>query len=344
MKRRHPMSMAAWGLTLVLWMFCAQTALAQGLTYEGTLTDLNDEPLNETLTMRFALYTQAQGGDLFWEETRQVPVEDGDFNVVLGQAVSLPSDPPTGLFLEVVVAGDVQVPRTPVTGALYAARASVADDVPGRDISPRSVSIEGYGPVIDEEGRWLGRVSALDSDRDGFSDIVEITLGADPDDSGDVPRDDNMDGVADALQSSAGRDGTSCTVAQNGSGAIISCEDGTQAVVQGGGGAESLRFVGLAMVSLTPGEGVVALNNACQDSFTSSRMCTTLEFVRTVSPPAFDGNALVATVPVSNSDGAYILDATGVYVRRDQVAEIQNNGVLLINPTNQPRPPACCLP
>lgn len=337
------MSMAAWGLTLGLLTLSAQTALAQGLTYEGTLTDLNDEALNETLTMRFALYTQAQGGDLFWEETRQVPVEDGDFNVVLGQMVPLPSDPPTGLFLEVVVAGDVQAPRTPVTGALYAARASVADDVPGRDISPRSVSIEGYGPVIDAEGRWLGRVSALDSDGDGFSDIVEITLGADPDDSGDRPLDDDMDGVADALQGVAGRDGTSCTVTQNGSGAIVSCEDGTEAIIQGGGAAR-WRFVGLAAVSLAPGEGVVTLNNACLDSHTGSRMCTSLEFVRTVSPPEFEGNALVATVPVSNSDGAYILDATGVYVRREQVAEIQNNGVLLINPTNQPRPPACCVP
>lgn len=193
---------AWWAAALVLGL--GAEATAQGLTYEGVLTDLDNQPINETLAMSFSLFPQEDGGEALWTEAQEVEVSDGTFTVILGKVEPLPEDPPAGLFLELTIDEDVQSPRTPVAGTLYAVRAQVADDVPGRDITPRTVSIDGVGPVIDEEGRWVGAVNTTDSDNDGFLDVVEMAVGTNPEDAQSVPEDLDEDGVPDQLKGAVG--------------------------------------------------------------------------------------------------------------------------------------------
>ena len=191
----------------------ASAAAAFELTYEGYLTDLDNAPLGGAVSMTFALYTSDSGGDPLWEEGHSVTVSDGHFTVQLGDGQELPEDPPARLFLEVRVERDVIEPRVPVTGAMFAQRAAVADDVPGRDITPRTVSIQGAGEVIDEDGNWVGGLAQTDLDDDGFADVVEVLLGTDPDNRNDVPADENDDGIPDALQGTPGQGANSQEVA-----------------------------------------------------------------------------------------------------------------------------------
>lgn len=188
------------GLLVALTLLMAWPAAAFELTYEGYVTNLDDAPIDGNLIAEFSLYTRANGGDPIWTEGHNLDVREGRFSVRLGRGNALPEDPPEGLFLEITIEDDVIEPRTPVTAAMYAQRAHSADDVPGRDITPRTVSIEGVGEVIDAQGRWVGGMASTDLDNDGFPDIVEILLGTDPDNRNDTPLDGNDDGIPDALQ------------------------------------------------------------------------------------------------------------------------------------------------
>ena len=183
------------------------------LVYEGSLTDQADAPFDGTVTAHFALFTAATDGEQLWEESHEIDVADGVLVARLGSVTELPADPPDGLWLEITVNDDTLTPRSPVGGVLFAQRAAVADDVPGRDITPRTVSIQGVGEVIDAEGVWVGGLAAGDSDDDGFSDVTEMLVGTDPASADDAPDDENADGVPDVL---VGSDGPAGAIGERG--------------------------------------------------------------------------------------------------------------------------------
>ena len=63
------------------------------------------------------------------------------------------------LWVEMEIDGIVKGSRELIsqeTWALFAVEAVVADDVPDKDITPRSVSVTGFGSVIDNAGNWTG--------------------------------------------------------------------------------------------------------------------------------------------------------------------------------------------
>ena len=56
---------------------------------DGFLTDLNDQPLEAVVSLRFSLYAQAENGEALWSERRaDVVVRDGAFSEL---ARTLPS-------------------------------------------------------------------------------------------------------------------------------------------------------------------------------------------------------------------------------------------------------------
>ncbi|MDP3244099.1 MAG: hypothetical protein Q8M83_00330, partial [bacterium] len=64
------------------------------LSFQGRLTDNNDNPITSGTNLRFAIYRDltASGSALQWQEVNRVsPDTDGIFNVILGQGTSIPN-------------------------------------------------------------------------------------------------------------------------------------------------------------------------------------------------------------------------------------------------------------
>ncbi len=134
-------------------------AVPETITHQGRLFDAKGNPVGDTLDVTFALYDAAQGGAALWTETHPVAFDAGYFSVELGadKAFSGVFDG-SALYLGITVGGDAEMtPRARVGSVPYAL---LAGDVRG-DITPTSVAIEGYGPVIDSTGKWIGDPTGL---------------------------------------------------------------------------------------------------------------------------------------------------------------------------------------
>lgn len=95
------------------------------ISYQGTLTDENGDPINATVTMKFALYDASSGGTMKWgTETQTVQVTDGLFNVLLGSVLTINPAIITGdLWLDIKVNNEQLTPRERITSVPYAVEA-----------------------------------------------------------------------------------------------------------------------------------------------------------------------------------------------------------------------------
>lgn len=126
------------------------------LTFRARLDDKEGKPVNGVVSMKFSIYAVPSGGSMLWTDNKQVAVLDGIFSVMLGVGNPLPTSLLTqgALYVGVAVEQDVEMfPRTQFQAVPYA---WVAQQVVGA-ITPRSVSIRGWGRVIDNQGRWSGK-------------------------------------------------------------------------------------------------------------------------------------------------------------------------------------------
>ncbi len=134
-------------------------AVPNTLTHQGRLLDAAGAPLAGTVSLRFALYATAAGGDALWSETQTLTLDDGHYSARLGSVTPIPAAVFDGStrYLGVTVGDDVELaPRQSVGSVPYAL---VASNVTG-DISPRSVTVGGVA-VIAPDGRWVGATSGL---------------------------------------------------------------------------------------------------------------------------------------------------------------------------------------
>ena len=80
-------------LLITLLMLIATSAFAQipqTMSYQGVLTDANGTPVADgPVNLTFKLYDAATDGTMLWEETQQVDVAKGLFNVILGTCYPL---------------------------------------------------------------------------------------------------------------------------------------------------------------------------------------------------------------------------------------------------------------
>lgn len=146
-------------LTLLAALLLPSLAIADEatLSYQGNLTDLDNQPVTGERTMTFRLYDAADGGAQIWAEAHDVAVIDGRFATELGAASALPEvDSDSRLYLGVQI-GDAPEfsPRMRIGASLRARFANQAGDVAGREIHPATVSI-GDLLVIDADGNWVG--------------------------------------------------------------------------------------------------------------------------------------------------------------------------------------------
>ncbi len=144
-------------LSLSLLILCITSeAMARPMVYDGFLTDLNDQPIEAVVNLRFALYELQEGGDALWSETlSDVGIRGGAFSVRLGSGVPFAADlfKRENLYLGITIDGAEELsPRQRLGAVPYAQQAG---DVADQEIHPRSVSI-GEQLVIDEGGNWVG--------------------------------------------------------------------------------------------------------------------------------------------------------------------------------------------
>ena len=122
--------LAMGGVVTFVLLFCGtpiHCAIPHMINYQGMLTDDLGDPLSGPHNLTFRIYDDTTGGNLEWSETQNgVQVENGLFNVILGQVtpLNLPFD--EQYWLEVQVDSDT-MPRLRFTSVGYAYRALVAD-------------------------------------------------------------------------------------------------------------------------------------------------------------------------------------------------------------------------
>lgn len=118
-------------LAVLLWispsMLVAQSP--SFMSFQGFLTDTAGAGLNDTLDIRFALYTDAVTSTFVWNETQTVIVSGGVFNAMLGTLTAIPDsvfDTPE-VFLGIKVESDEEMtPRQPIGSVGYAFRSNCA--------------------------------------------------------------------------------------------------------------------------------------------------------------------------------------------------------------------------
>ena len=105
-------------------------AIPQIISFQGRLTDANNNPRNESVNMVFTIYDQAVNGSQIWTENQTgVQVVNGVFSVSLGSWTVLPLvalNAPTR-YLSVTVAGETLTPRQRLLASPYAMNAGTLD-------------------------------------------------------------------------------------------------------------------------------------------------------------------------------------------------------------------------
>jgi hypothetical protein len=118
---------------LLVALFALTPALALGAVpttvgFTARIAD-NGHPVVGTHSVTFKLFDAATEGNLVWEETKDVAVNDGVATAALGDITALDSSVFDGTqrFLEVTFGGAVMSPRIAIHSVPYAVRAGVAD-------------------------------------------------------------------------------------------------------------------------------------------------------------------------------------------------------------------------
>jgi len=119
-------------LIFVLLFFTAISLVAQTkqlLNYQGRLTLKDNKPVPNLVKMDFSIWSSAEGGDKIWEELdRAIQVQDGIFNVALGDVVPFPENiflPTEDRYLEIKVNGEKLAPRFRLTSAPYVVQPAI---------------------------------------------------------------------------------------------------------------------------------------------------------------------------------------------------------------------------
>ena len=140
--------------------FAAEAAVPQVVTHQGRLFDGQGAPVVATQTIKFAIYDLEVGGTELWSETIDVDFDEGYFSVRLGETTVLDEVVFNGSvrWLGITVGNDAEM--TPLAAIASVPYAMFAGDVRG-EINPLNINIQGYGPVIDVNGQWVGDPAGL---------------------------------------------------------------------------------------------------------------------------------------------------------------------------------------
>ncbi len=176
------------------------TAVPKVINYQGKLTDPGGTQVNRTVQMTFTLYDALSGGEELWSEVQDVTVENGIFNVRLGESTPLDVSlfDHDDLYLEVAVLNsdteseEILSPRQAITSTAFAMKAGNAESLNGQDAShfdqsahvldtenPHHVTAAQTGAVALQDFTW----DNLEGIPSGFADKIDnvgLTSESDP--------------------------------------------------------------------------------------------------------------------------------------------------------------------
>jgi len=128
-------------LLLSLHPFSSHAAIPQTITYQGYLTDPHGIPIDETMSIVFAIYSQASRGNPLWTETHTVTVTDGVFSTTLGTTTPITLLFDTPYYIGIKVDSDNEMTsRQPLTSVGYAFRAQEADSVKDNAVTTQVIT------------------------------------------------------------------------------------------------------------------------------------------------------------------------------------------------------------
>ncbi|OYD15245.1 hypothetical protein CH333_06245 [candidate division WOR-3 bacterium JGI_Cruoil_03_44_89] len=144
-------------------------AIPRMINFQGFLTDATgDTALTGTYDMEFAIYNALSGGDVLWGETQSgISVDNGVFNVILGENNAIPDSVflnYTDLYLELKVSNQTLSPRQKIVsvGRSYKSMFADTSDYAGSSVYADSAGVTGY---------------SFDSYHALYSDTAQYTLG-----------------------------------------------------------------------------------------------------------------------------------------------------------------------
>jgi hypothetical protein len=152
--------------TLLVAAALAVPAAAQGadlLHFQGRFTTALGAPFTGNHTLVLSIYSAPTGGTALWQETQTATAANGVISLLLGSVTPLPANLFDGTDRYLGVKADLDAEMTPrqlVAATPYAKRAGIAGDVPGANITPNTVTINGT-PVINSLGEWIGSPTGL---------------------------------------------------------------------------------------------------------------------------------------------------------------------------------------
>ncbi len=125
---------------IAILMLCAlaNASVPSTINYQGYLTDSAGEPINQTQTITFRIYSQANGGIELWSDTKSLAIDQGAFSTELGDGINaFPNNLFDGpLFLGISVNTDAEMsPRTSLTSAPFALNAERLGGQTAADLS-----------------------------------------------------------------------------------------------------------------------------------------------------------------------------------------------------------------
>jgi hypothetical protein len=156
------MNRLAFVLMVILLVLAASLCLAEIpklINYQGMLTDDVGNPLTGSYDLTFEIYDDTTGGNLEWSETQSgIQVQNGLFNVVLGQVTALDLAFDESYWLEVQVGTSDTMPRLRLTSVGYAYRAKLSDSATVAVSEKLHIMGGGLQINTDQVGGYYGRI------------------------------------------------------------------------------------------------------------------------------------------------------------------------------------------
>ena len=132
--------------SLVLFPHFTSGQIPQTISYQGVLTNVNGTPVVDgSYSLTFKLYDVPINGDSLWQETQNVQVTSGLFNVILGSVtpLNLPFDKQYWMGIA-IGSGSELTPRIALTASPYSlnSHSTLAETQPGQGLTIRNSSGE----------------------------------------------------------------------------------------------------------------------------------------------------------------------------------------------------------
>jgi len=149
------------GVVLLTSAICNLASVYAGvpklISFEGKLTEKDGTPISGSKTVTFRIYDSVDAAIPIWVETRNVILENGFYNILLGSVESFGPQVKfnTNYWLGVQVSGEGEMtPRYQIGAGPYAINADMVDGKDSTEIIPRGVIVMWSGTLESIPNGW----------------------------------------------------------------------------------------------------------------------------------------------------------------------------------------------